>query len=249
MKLNLKRDFKMLLKTYPIVNKKNISAAKAEMSSQYVFQTNSPHDTFQKSAKAPTFGMTVTPFCKEISNSNIYFKYEIGVAKCIKSINFKSPLNICEALSEIILIGKTRTEKFYNTKTITEFHNAVKKEDFKKDKKVIGAEAGAETLALELDNKTVLKLSYVPNYPDECRLFDLPVLEKGKIPNSATFYYIQPKADTENVTLQHLEEVIQDIENAGYNAIDLLLDEAYLSQIGLYNGKAYLLDPDCAYKL
>lgn len=108
-------------------------------------------------------------------------------------------------------------------------------------------ESGGLSILFELQNNEVLKISL--ENPCEFREhnpeFDIPFLtpvEKwGK-----TFIVKQPKADTENVTVEHCREVGRKIQ---HNLCELSTDGWKAEQYGLYNGRPYLLDTRCAMPL
>lgn len=107
--------------------------------------------------------------------------------------------------------------------------------------------AGQGGLSVVLDlGDDVLKCSY--ENPLEFRVhnpsFDIPFLspvEKfGK-----TYFVREPKADIENVTSDDCRDVIRRLFMSGCEP-SRDFDEHRLQQVGIYNGKPYLLDTRCA---
>ena len=105
---------------------------------------------------------------------------------------------------------------------------------------------GGLTIVFDLGDSEVLKcslenpLEYRRHYPE----FDIPFLSPV-IKSNNTYIVKQPKAETNNITIDDCKDVIRRILNAG---LELSNDMSVYKtcQIGKYNGKNYLLDTRCA---
>ncbi len=100
---------------------------------------------------------------------------------------------------------------------------------------------GSDSIALKLEDGNVLKIT-TRDLPADLgsRPFDLPVLERGSKPvgigDISVNYFIQPFASKPKQG--HLGMVADTISKSGYNFV-----EPFISQVGVYKGQAYLLDP------
>ena len=105
---------------------------------------------------------------------------------------------------------------------------------------------GVETVVFNLGEKEVLKCSY--ENPLEYRVhnpeFDIPFLSPVTKIND-TYIVREVKADTKNVTPDDCLDVIRRMDEQGFEPSSDL-DKYRVEQVGIYNGKAYLLDTRCA---
>lgn len=105
---------------------------------------------------------------------------------------------------------------------------------------------GGLSVVLDLGNDEVLKCSL--ENPLEFRkhnpLFDIPFL--SPVENFGKTYFVrEAKADTKSVTRQDCADVIRRLYEAKCEP-SRDLDEYKLRQVGIFNGRAYLLDTRCA---
>ncbi len=105
---------------------------------------------------------------------------------------------------------------------------------------------GALSLIFDLGEKEILKcslenpLEYRKHYPE----FDIPFLTPV-IKVNKTYIVKQPKAKTDNITIDDCKDVISRIRRSGLE-LSKDMNEYRTWQVGKYNGKSYLLDTRCA---
>lgn len=105
-------------------------------------------------------------------------------------------------------------------------------------------ECGGLTLFFDIPDNEILKVSL--ENPLEFRKhrpeFDIPFLSPVE-KYGKTYIVRQPKADTENITKEDVNDAIKRIYSHG---CELSKDGDKYEQYGKYNGKAYLIDTRCA---
>ncbi len=107
---------------------------------------------------------------------------------------------------------------------------------------------GGLTTVFDIGNGRVLKIS--EENPFEYRKFnpkfDIPLI--GNVEHYDGIYgYIQAKADTKNIGLKNVLAVKRKMKRAGYDS-SADFGNHRTDQVGIYNGKSYLLDSRCAVK-
>lgn len=135
----------------------------------------------------------------------------------------------------------------YLTTTIKRTIDLVKNTKSFLNEKIFGIMGyGWHAVVFDIGGGRVLKIS--DENPFEYReynpKFDIPLLSKvvqfGKL-----FGYIQQKADNKNVTVDDVEKVINEMKKEGFIPSDDF-HKYKRCQVGIYNGKSYLLDSRCA---
>ncbi|OGI03315.1 MAG: hypothetical protein A2Y25_07145 [Candidatus Melainabacteria bacterium GWF2_37_15] len=199
------------------------------------------------------------------SNFNRFNKKEF---QFFDDIRFLAPLSIKEGLIKLARLKDDLCNNSYECnstyhkdmlKLIGDFSQVVEEEPRLKERKLTGIiDGGARTMVLnigenpETGEAEVLKISDRPNHPKALGRrfepsFDMPIGISDQ--KRGFYYYTQPKAETDGITMSHLEEVIKKIKKADYRtAKDLELIDTFKKQIGLYKGQPYLIDPECAVK-
>lgn len=115
----------------------------------------------------------------------------------------------------------------------------------KSDIKGIAGRGGLSVI-LDLGENEVLKCSLENplEFREHIPSFDIPFLSPVK-KFGQTYFVREPKAETKGITPKDCEDVIRRIYEAGYEPSADLYPYA-TRQIGIYNGKPYLLDTRCA---
>lgn len=116
-----------------------------------------------------------------------------------------------------------------------------------KESDVVGiAGQGLFSKVFKLTENRVLKCSLENplEYRKHCAEFDIPFL--SEVEKIGDYYFvIEPKASTKSVTKEDCKDVIKRIYQSGYEpSVDL--GEYTLRQVGIYDGKPYLLDTRAA---
>ncbi len=191
----------------------------------------------------------------------------------LKNISLTTPLPVKEGLNRLSeLSGKLTNKKYsiYHTQKtmfgyMANFANSVDKIPSLRDRKLYKiVNNGLNTCVFDIGynpnsgKKEVLKISNVPNYPvlpgyesltNNFKMlgrnfepeFDMPIFDAGKI--GGIYYYIQAEGTEEGVNIAIVNEVLKKIRKNGYMATTDM-DER---QVRIYEGKAYLIDPECAF--
>lgn len=197
---------------------------------------------FSKNNPPKTVKISDDLFKKTFGNLEAFLG-ERGNAKDL--VNFKKPPKLLKGLKEITEIKQKNHIHNIPEGLVESFIQELEKSGLYKGRKIKGIiGVGSKTAAFELDNQEVLKIAFSNNLTTRPHnsLFDLPVLDSGKIGD--VYYYIQPKADRTSLTTEHVVDVINKIKFSGYTPRDLQSNR--FDQIGLYKGKPYLIDRECA---
>ena len=105
---------------------------------------------------------------------------------------------------------------------------------------------GADSIAMELENGNVLKVSG-RTLTDSMgsRSFDLPIVERGVVDTGSglVYWFVQPKVQTP-VTYSQFKAFKVDLVKYGY-----IMNDAGENQLGVYCGLIKLLDPFSVQKL
>lgn len=178
-------------------------------------------------------------------------KVEYGTIHYLKNkkfdcFEFDKPQTFSEALKKI----KELQEKYklckygladYNY--VYESYDDAYSNKFKnlKFKKFLGA--GNNAMALETDDGKVVKFGEANHFAlrNGEEDFDAKIYEKGKV-GLYHHYYIQEKCSKEGITQENVEQIRKQIEEKGYDAIDLFDEQVGFSK----DGKLCLIDPECA---
>lgn len=181
-----------------------------------------------------------------VSQTPLSIKTDFGTInyskdKSFSNIEFKKPLSLKEAFTGVKhLQDEYKIHKYglatygYAYKSFVENFS----EEFKDMKFTKYLGAGNRAFAFENEEGNVLKLSEYSHFPFDRPVedFDASVTIRGKC------YYIHEKCSRENITQKHVDIMTKRIEEKGYEAFDMSVD-----QIGFdKNGKLVLLDPECA---
>lgn len=198
---------------------------------------------FSKSNVPKITQISENSFCKEIGNLSIICNQK-GCTENV--VTLKKPLGLFKGLKTLTELNQVTNVYNADKGLLESFAAEVKKTGLYKNRKLKGiVGAGSRSVALELDNAEILKISLVR---DNCtarpynELFDLPILDRGKVGN--IWYYTQPKAETKGITSEHVVDIINKIKSCNYTPRDL--QPQRVEQVGLYKGKPYLLDRECA---
>ena len=196
------------------------------------------------------------PISKDNSYRVIY--YEDVTHKCKKDgkapfppshIKFKKPVDMSLGL-EICkqnLLGYPNWS-IYNDRQFDILKDMLQNCDELKDEKLVSCmDAMNNTIVLELEGNRVLKMVKYDPFP-EGRFyepsFDLPLF--SSVYQSGDYYaFVQEKAQTDDVSIDDLNSVIERIEAAGYEPYDIVGNEL---QVGWSEIKQdyMLLDTECA---
>lgn len=135
----------------------------------------------------------------------------------------------------------------YKKDIIPDLKEYIKKYNYIKESDIKGILAdGGLSIIFDLGEKEVLKcslenpLEYRKHYPEFDIPFFSPVINVNK-----TYIVKQPKAETNNITIEDCRDVISRIRRSGLG-LSRDLNEYRTWQVGKYNGKSYLLDTRCA---
>lgn len=162
------------------------------------------------------------------------------------SIYLKEPKNLYDGVCDLLIgLKKNTCTRYGIEKRLSEALNLAEKKQYK-NRQILGIIGhGANTVALELDNKEVLAINYSnPFCGRGIASFDLPVKDQGY---SGTFHYtLRPLTDVDNITHDDVKAMRELIEKCGYRTNDL--EDHKTHQLCEYNGRKYLLDAQCATK-
>lgn len=183
--------------------------------------------------------------------------------KSLKGIKLPRELPLEAGLLELSAVKDGLCDKGYNIKmnqnnsfhAVNNFIYEVHKIPLLKNRNLVNVLGrGENSIKIDIGKnpKTkedeVLKLSLFPNYPKalgrDVENFDLPIIDAGsKKPGGEdkVHWCIQPKAKTEGIKFEHVQEMRRKIERFDYNAAQISKN-----QLGFYKGKLFLLDPECA---
>lgn len=105
---------------------------------------------------------------------------------------------------------------------------------------------GGLSVVFDLGEKGALKCSLENplEYRKHNPAFDIPFLAPVEKRNK-TYIVHTVKADTKNVTIEDCKDVIRRIKESGFE-LSRDLDEYKVNQVGIFEGKSYLLDSRCA---
>lgn len=205
---------------------------------------------------------------KIIPKENIKFWNHCNEYELIspKNIMLKTPLPVKKGLIKLSELTKDLENNNYtvisslkeNLSLVKDFAGSVHKIDYLKNRdmhKLLNT--GSASIAIDIGvnpdtkEKEVLKFSTSPNFPESLGRrfepsFDLPIFEQGNI--DGFYYYIQPEANTDEITSEHVKEITKEIENKGYESFDLGSSPVEMAkeQVMMYKGRPYLIDPECA---
>lgn len=185
----------------------------------------------------PCFKGALPSITKEIGNVQFMDDF---------TIRLKEAKNLYDGVYDILSgLKKNKNLRFGIEDRLSEVLKLAEKKQFR-DRKVLGVIGhGGNVVALELNNKEVLTMSYSnPFYGRNAASFDLPVKEQGY--SSRYHYNLRPLADVDNITPGDVKAMREFIEKNGYKTIDL--EDHKTHQVCEYNGKKYLLDAQCAYR-
>lgn len=183
----------------------------------------------------------------------------------LTNIKFKEPVTIAKALKTLYTTQNKEVEEkmfwaYYTKDQLFEMYaeiNSAKELENIKVKNMTGM--GVFALAFETTDGDVIKVSKGNHFPYNRKpdFFDLPIKASGT--KGRTYYYVEEKVSQNDITDEEIEQLINEIENAGYRMEDYLLihqraDNKYghpfkKNQFGrAKDGKVYLIDPGCAIK-
>lgn len=184
-------------------------------------------------------------------NALVYFKTDKEGFRNISRIKFKEPLFMTKALINIRQIFdnifSSSPEKMNELDVVWRF---IKNNRQFKDKKSSGIfMPGRTSIAVEMTNGEVLKLSRRNPFHarEHSSDFDLPLLSaiEKYTENGVDYYaYIQARADMSATKETHVKEVIKKIRQNGFCPDDIWPKRT--DQVGIYKGKPYLVDSECA---
>lgn len=180
----------------------------------------------------------------------VYFN-EAGNSNEILKIKYKQPVPIMGGMINAIKILDHLFERTpFKFKEFEILWRFLKKNPHYKEKKMTGfCMPGYSSLAVELADKEVMKLSRRnplasrPHVPE----LDIPFVtnvETFKDKGVYYYFYIQKKADMNSTTQEHVKQVIKKIIKSNYSPFDIYPSRT--DQVGIYRGKPYLVDTECA---
>lgn len=183
----------------------------------------------------------------------------------IEHIDFKKPLSIARAIKSLSITQNEELKNklfdaLYTEDKLFDMYveiNSVKDLENLEVKNLTGM--GFFALAFETTDGDVIKVSTRKHFPYNRKpdFFDLPIKASGK--KGRTYYYVEEKVSQNDITDEEIEQLINEIKQAGYRVEDYLLiheraDNKYghpfkKNQFGrAKDGKVYLVDPGCAIK-
>ena len=199
----------------------------------------------------PLFKKEVDAFVKENINA-----YEIHNSGELKSIEYSKPQPVINALKNLLTtnlhhISNDLENSIHNKSEIKLLISDLKNTPQIANINVKGLLAlGLFAYVFETEDGNVLKLTARNHFPEnrEVEPFDVPVYERGKMPNG-TYYYLEKKLSQENLSPDEIIVFCKEIESQGFILKDVfgMFGKVFVRQFGKDDdGKIFLLDPGCA---
>ena len=184
-----------------------------------------------------------SPICDEVSftgkKQEPLVTYVLGY---IDKIYFHKPTSLKD-ISNFLLNPNRMREHCFGDNEI----RAMRESKFADTKITQLVGNGANAFAFLMEDGRVLKITNCNHFRRKHEDFDIPVYEKGNLPNkyfNDLHYYIEQYANPENVSEDEIKEVVERIKKKGYATVDISPRQFGKAS----DGKVYLLDPECAYK-
>ena len=184
-----------------------------------------------------------SPKCDEVSFSGQKQEPEVTYKSGWK-ITFPEPTSLKE-VSEFLLNPKIQEKLTCFCEVETKAIGDSKIADIKITE-LLGH--GCNACAFLMEDGRVLKISNCNHFRREHEDFDIPVYEEGILTNEydyPLYYYIEQYANPEDVSEDEINDVVERIKEKGYMTYDICPWQFGKAS----DGKVYLLDPECAYKI
>lgn len=179
----------------------------------------------------------------------------------INTIVFKKPVPVTQALWDIMItlnedIKTMMKAKFHPIDDLQEmFVNLFQFKELKdvKVKQLCGM--GHYALAFETTDGDILKITNKKHFPNNRKpaFFDLPIKKSGG--SNDTYFYLEEKVDSENITNVEMNNLLMKIQEEGYITQDFLTTvEEEGAEYKIFrkeqfgktkDGTVYIVDPGC----